>query len=64
MKANNRKILSAELTLALLRFDEPTIVVAYGDQYSQWLYYLATVADKVIVNPEGSISWHGNTNSC
>ena len=34
-------------------------VVAYGDQYSQWLYYLATVADKVIVNPEGSISWHG-----
>ncbi len=34
-------------------------VVAYGDQYSQGLYYLATVADKVIVNPEGSISWHG-----
>ena len=34
-------------------------VVAYGDQYSQWLYYLASVADKVIVNPEGSISWHG-----
>ena len=34
-------------------------VVAYGDQYSEWLYYLASVADKVIVNPEGSISWHG-----
>lgn len=34
-------------------------VVAYGDQYSQWLYYLASVADKVVVNPEGSISWHG-----
>jgi protease-4 len=34
-------------------------VVAYGDQYSQELYYLASVADKVIVNPKGSISWHG-----
>lgn len=34
-------------------------VVAYGDQYSQGLYYLATVADKLIVNPEGSIGWHG-----
>lgn len=34
-------------------------VVAYGDQYSQGMYYLASVADKVIVNPEGSISWHG-----
>ncbi len=34
-------------------------VVAYGDQYSQGLYYLATVADKVILNPQGSIGWHG-----
>ena len=34
-------------------------VVAYGDQYSQGMYYLATVADKVIVNPCGSIAWHG-----
>lgn len=34
-------------------------VVAYGDQYSQGLYYLATVADRLIVNPEGSIEWHG-----
>ena len=34
-------------------------VVAYGDQYSQELYYLATVADKLILNPQGSIGWHG-----
>ncbi|MBR5592899.1 MAG: signal peptide peptidase SppA [Bacteroidaceae bacterium] len=34
-------------------------IVAYGDQYSQELYYLATVADKVILNPQGSIAWHG-----
>ena len=27
--------------------------------WAQGLYYLATVADKVILNPQGSISWHG-----
>ncbi len=34
-------------------------IVAYGDQYSQGLYYLATVADKLILNPQGNIGWHG-----
>ena len=34
-------------------------IVAYGDQYSQGLYYLASIADKVILNPQGSIAWHG-----
>ena len=34
-------------------------IVAYGDQYLQELYYLATVADKLILNPQGSIGWHG-----
>lgn len=34
-------------------------IVAYGDQYSQELYYLATIADKLILNPQGSIAWHG-----
>ena len=34
-------------------------IVAYGDQYSQELYYLATVADKLILNPQGCIGWHG-----
>ena len=38
-------------------------IVAYGDQYSQGLYYLATVADKVILNPQGSIGWHGLASS-
>ena len=38
-------------------------VVAYGDQYSQELYYLATIADKVILNPQGSIAWHGLASS-
>ncbi len=34
-------------------------IVAYADQYTQSMYYLASVADKVIVNPQGAISWHG-----
>ena len=34
-------------------------IVAYGDTYSQGMYYLASVADKVIVNPQGTIDWHG-----
>ena len=34
-------------------------IIAYGDQYTQDMYYLASIADKVIVNPQGSISWHG-----
>lgn len=38
-------------------------IVAYGDQYSQGLYYLATVADKIILNPYGNIAWHGLASS-
>ena len=34
-------------------------IVAYGDNYSQGMYYLASVADKVIVNPQGTIAWQG-----
>ncbi len=34
-------------------------IVAYADQYTQSMYYLCSVADKVIVNPQGSIGWHG-----
>ena len=34
-------------------------LVAYGDSYTQEGYYLASAADKIIVNPSGSISWHG-----
>lgn len=49
-----------EIRDALKDFQENgKFVVAYGDQYSQGMYYLASIADKVIVNPQGSISWHG-----
>lgn len=36
-------------------------VYAYGEVYSQKAYYLATVADQIIVNPEGSIDFKGLT---
>ncbi len=34
-------------------------IIAYGDTYSQGGYYLSSVANKVYVNPEGTIDWHG-----
>lgn len=34
-------------------------IIAYGDLYSQGGYYLSSVANKVYINPEGSIDWHG-----
>lgn len=34
-------------------------VVAYADQYSQRSYYIASVADRVLCNPSGSVAWQG-----
>lgn len=34
-------------------------IVAYGDIYTQATYYVASVADKVYLNPNGQIDWHG-----
>lgn len=34
-------------------------IIAYGDNFSQGGYYLSSVANKVYVNPEGNIDWHG-----
>ena len=49
-----------EIRNALLDFKESgKFVVAYGGNYSQSTYYLASVADKVAVNPQGSLAWHG-----
>jgi len=49
-----------EIRHALLNFKESgKFIVAYADQYTQDMYYLASVADKIIVNPQGTISWHG-----
>ena len=49
-----------ELRQALIKYKESgKWILAYGDIYSQAAYYLASVADKVVVNPKGIIDWHG-----
>ena len=49
-----------EIRHALKDFKESgKFIVAYGDNYSQGMYYLASLADKVIVNPQGTIAWQG-----
>lgn len=49
-----------EIRNALKSFKESgKFIVAYGDNYTQGMYYLASVADKVIVNPQGTIAWQG-----
>jgi protease-4 len=36
-------------------------VIAYADAYTQTNYYIASVADKVYLNPVGTIAWDGLT---
>lgn len=49
-----------EIRNALLDFKESgKYIVAYADTYTQGLYYLASVADKVLLNPKGMIEWKG-----
>ncbi|MDR0691523.1 MAG: signal peptide peptidase SppA [Prevotellaceae bacterium] len=49
-----------ELREALLQFKESEKpIIAYGDNYSQGAYYLATVADKIYLNPYGSLALQG-----
>ncbi|MCP3895488.1 MAG: signal peptide peptidase SppA [Bacteroides sp.] len=49
---------------ALVDFKESgKFVVAYADTYTQGLYYLSSVADKVMLNPEGMVEWRGIASS-
>ena len=34
-------------------------VIAFDDVYTQSEYYLSSVADKIILNPEGAVDWRG-----
>lgn len=34
-------------------------IIAYADTYTQGAYYVSSVADKVYLNPQGMIDWHG-----
>lgn len=49
-----------EIREALLDFKKSgKFIVAYSGNYTQGTYYLASVADKIALNPSGTISWHG-----
>jgi len=49
-----------EIRSALLKFKESKkFIYAHADFYTQGSYYLATVADKIFLNPEGEITWKG-----
>ena len=49
-----------EIRDALLGFKASgKFIVAYADQYTQGMYYVASVADKVLLNPIGAVSFHG-----
>ena len=38
-------------------------IIAYADVYSQGCYYLSSVAEKVIMNPQGNLDLHGLSSS-
>ena len=49
-----------ELRAAIEEFKKSgKFVVSYNDAYSQWIYYICSVADKIYIQPEGSFSWIG-----
>ncbi len=49
-----------EIRDALLDFKESgKFMVAYSEGYTQRAYYLASVADKIYVNPEGTVDFRG-----
>ncbi|MDD2512712.1 MAG: signal peptide peptidase SppA [Proteiniphilum sp.] len=50
----------AEIRTELQSFKESgKFIVAYADTYTQTGYYLASLADKVAINPQGSLDLHG-----
>ncbi|HNW70782.1 MAG TPA: signal peptide peptidase SppA [Bacteroidales bacterium] len=49
-----------EVRNALLNFKKSgKWIISYSDDYSQRAYYLATVADKIFLNPEGNVMFKG-----
>lgn len=49
-----------EIRSALQRFKESgKTIIAYGDNYTQGLYYLASISNLVALNPVGSVEWKG-----
>ena len=49
-----------EIRNKLIEFKESgKFIVTYGESYSQSAYYIASIADKIILNPEGALDLHG-----
>ena len=49
-----------EIRNALIDFKKSgKFIIAYGEVYTQSFYYLASVADKVYINPKGEFEFHG-----
>ncbi len=49
-----------EIRDKLIEFKESgKFLVTYGESYSQSAYYVASVADKIFINPEGALDLHG-----
>ena len=49
-----------EIRNKLIEFKESgKFIVTYGESYSQSAYYMASVADKIYLNPEGALDLHG-----
>lgn len=49
-----------EIRDALADFKESgKFIVTYADTYTQGLYYVSSVADKVMLNPQGMLQWSG-----
>ncbi len=50
-----------EIRNALIEFKDSSdkFIIAYSDYYTQKSYYLASVADKIYVNPQGLVEWKG-----
>lgn len=49
-----------EIRDALAKFKESgKFIVAYGDTYNQGDYVICSVADRILLNPQGVLDWHG-----
>lgn len=49
-----------ELRGALIDFKSSgKFIVSYADSYTQGAYYIASVGDRVLINPSGLLDWHG-----
>lgn len=49
-----------EIRDALVDFKKSgKFIMSYGDTYTQGAYYLASVADSIVINPKGLIDWKG-----